>query len=53
MMYRPPLAHDGFACRQIRSRRDGAKQLAPSIPGATLREMYQSGELQQMLGTAK
>jgi hypothetical protein len=53
MLFRSLIAHDGFAARQNRSHRVGAKQLAPTIPGATMREMYQSGELQQMLGTAK
>jgi len=53
-MYRSPLrAHDGFACRQNRSMWVGAKQLAPTIPASTMREMYQSGELQQMLGGTK
>jgi hypothetical protein len=53
MMYRSPLARDGFACRQNRSMRVGDKQLAQTIPASTMREMYQSGELQQMLGIAK
>jgi len=54
MMYRSPLrARDGFAVRQNRSKRVEAKQLASTIPVSTMREMFQSGELQLMLGTAK
>jgi hypothetical protein len=54
MMSRSPLcARDGFAGRQNRFRRVCAKPLARTIPVVTMREMYQSGELQTMLGSAK
>jgi len=54
MMSRSPLrAHDGFACRQNRPKRVEARQLASTIPVSTMREMYQSGELQTMFGSVK
>jgi hypothetical protein len=46
-------ARDGFACMRTRSKRVEAKPLASTNPVSTMREMYQSGELQQLLGSAK
>ena len=53
MMCRSLVARYGFACMQNRSVRMEAKRLASTIPALTMREMYQSGELQQMPGAAK